>query len=195
MYSVATNIPDPPPLPPPQGELVSTTAVTPSDTHDPAAAEAHAAAERWVAGFIEGWRAPRDAGAFAAHFRPMLAPDVRLVQPQLPTVCGLRAFEEQFVKPLFALMPDIHGHVERWAAEGDALYIEMTLHGTLGARPVSWRLCDRVTLRDGVALERESYFDPSPLILTVARTPRAWPRFLRLQLSRLATPLMKRRKP
>jgi len=36
-------------------------------------------AEAWVAGFVEGWRAPTGPDAFAAHFRPMLAPDVRLI--------------------------------------------------------------------------------------------------------------------
>ena len=48
-------------------------------------ASAHSTAESWVAGFIEGWREPHGPDAFVAHFRPMLAPDVRLIQPQLPT--------------------------------------------------------------------------------------------------------------
>jgi ketosteroid isomerase-like protein len=151
----------------------------------PASADANSAAERWAAGFIEGWRAPAGPEAFAQHFRPMLAPDVRLISPQLPTLTGLRAFEEEFVRPLFALFPDVRGEVERWASQGDVLYIEMTLRGTLAGRPVSWRLCDRVTLRDGLAVERESYFDPGPLLAAVARTPRAWPIFLRLQARRL----------
>lgn len=43
------------------------------------------------------------------------------------------------------------------------------------------RACDRVTLRGGVAIERESHVDPTPLLVAVARTPRAWPRFLRTQ--------------
>ena len=151
-------------------------------------------AEKWVAGFIEGWRAPHGPEAFAAHFRPMLAPDVRLIQPQLPELIGIRAFEEQFVRPVFALFPDIHGDVERWAANGDVIYIEMTLRGTLADRPISWRVCDRITLSDGLAVERESYFDPGPLLATVARRPRAWPPFLRMQLRSLANQLITRRK-
>jgi ketosteroid isomerase-like protein len=143
-----------------------------------------------VDGFAEGWRAPPGPGAFATHFREMLAPDVRLIQPQLATVVGHRAFEEQFVKPLFALIPDARGEVERWGARGDTLYIELTLHGTLGGRPLRLRVCDRVTLRDGVAVERESYFDPSALIAAVARTPTAWPRFLRLRAGQLAANLI-----
>jgi ketosteroid isomerase-like protein len=143
-------------------------------------------AEQWVARFAEGWRAPSGPRAFAEHFRELLASDVRLIQPQLPTAVGHRAFEEEFVKPLFALIEDLHGDVERWASRGDALYIELTLRGKLASRPLCLRVCDRVTLRDGVAIERESYFDPGPLIAAVITTPRAWPGFLRLQARRLA---------
>jgi hypothetical protein len=107
---------------------------------------------------------------------------------------GHRAFEEEFVKPLFALMPDLHGDVERWGSRGDALYIELTLRGTLRGRPLSWRVCDRVTLREGVAIERESYFDPSPLLAALARTPRAWPAFLRLRTRTLLANATRRRK-
>jgi ketosteroid isomerase-like protein len=155
---------------------------------------AQSAADAWVAGFIEGWRAPAGPEAFAAHFREMLAPDVRLIQPQLPTLTGRREFEEQFVRPLFALIPDVRGEVERWAARGETLYIELTLRGSLGGRPLTWRVCDRVTLRDGLAIERESYFDPGALIAAVIRTPSVWAPFLRLRLSGLVNHLRTRRK-
>jgi ketosteroid isomerase-like protein len=153
-----------------------------------------AVARGWVDGFAAGWRAPSGPEAFAGHFRPMLAPDIRLIQPQLPTMVGHRAFEDEFVKPLFELMPDLRGEVERWASRGDTLFIELTLHGTLAGRALSWRACDRVTLRDGVAIERESYVDPSPLIAAVARTPRAWPAFVRLR-ARSALANITRRRP
>jgi ketosteroid isomerase-like protein len=123
----------------------------------------------------------------------MLAPEIRLIQPQLPTLVGHQAFREQFVEPLFGLIPDLHGEVERWASRGDTLYIELTLRGTLGRRPLSWRVCDRITLRDGLAIERESYFDPSPLLAAVAMAPRAWPLFLRLQARALLANLSRRR--
>jgi hypothetical protein len=144
-----------------------------------------ATAETWVAGFAEGWRRPGGPDAFSAHFRKLLATDVRLIQPQLPTVVGHLAFKEGFVDPVFALIPDLHGDVERWAAYDDLLYIELTVSGTLGGRPVSWRVCDRVTLRDGIAVERESYFDPTVLIGAVLKRPRAWPMFVRLQARQL----------
>jgi ketosteroid isomerase-like protein len=166
--------------------------VTATDTTTAAASPADTSAHEWVAGFAEGWRAPGGPDAFAAHFRKMLGSEIRLIQPQLPTLVGHRAFEEQFVKPLFALIGDLHADVERWAAREDTLYIELTLRGTLAGRPLSWRACDRVTLRDGVAVERESYFDPAPLIAAIAKTPRAWPRFLRLRAQILTTRLMNR---
>jgi SnoaL-like protein len=157
------------------------------------AADPETAARTWVEGFADGWRAPSGPEAFVAHFRPMLAPEIRLIQPQLPIVVGHRAFEDEFVKPLFAVIPDLHGEVERWAAHGDALYIELTLRGTLGGRPLSWRVCDRVTLREGVAIERESYFDPSPILVAVARAPRAWPQFLRMQARSVLATISRRR--
>jgi hypothetical protein len=171
-------------------QLVGTKPVHDTQT----AAGSQTAAEAWVTGFAEGWRSPAGPDAFAAHFRPMLAPDVRLIQPQLPTLVGHRAFEAQFVRPLFGLIPDLHGDVERWAARDSTIYIELTLSGTLGGRPISWRVCDRVTLREGVAAERESYCDPAPLIAAIAIRPRAWPRYLRLQLHQLL-PRLRRRRP
>ena len=157
------------------------------------APEASAQAQAWVAAFTEGWRAPRGPDAFAAHFREWLASDVRLIQPQLPTLVGRREFEERFVGPLFALIPDVHADVEDWAARGDTLYIELTLRGTIAGRELSWRACDRVTLRDGVALERHSYFDPAPLLAAIAAHPSIWPRFLRLRFSALFGSLTQRR--
>ena len=140
-----------------------------------------AAAEAWVQAFIEGWRSPAGPEAFADHFEAVLDPDVRLIQPQIPTLVGRQAFRERFVRPLFELIPDLHADVERWATGEDVAYIELTLKGTLGGRPVSWRTCDRVSLRDGVAVEREAYMDPLPLLRAVATRPRAWPAFARMQ--------------
>jgi hypothetical protein len=150
-------------------------------------------AEQWVEQFKLGWRAGNGPDAFAEHFRPMLAPDVRLVQPQLPPLRGFEAFKELFVKPTFALIPDIHGDIERWAADEATIYIELTLRGTIGRRSVSFRACDRLSMRDGVAIERESYFDPAPLLNAVLRSPSAWPRFVRVQLGTLRRRFDRRR--
>jgi len=147
---------------------------TPTDTST-------GAAEAFVEGFVDGWRAPASAEAAAAHFEGLLAPNVRLIQPQLPTGVGYGALRRQFLEPLFELMPDMRCEVDRWAARGDEVFIELTVIGTVGRRRVRMRACDRFTLRDGVAIERESHADPAPLLAAMARTPRAWPRFLRTQ--------------
>jgi hypothetical protein len=57
-------------------------------------------AEDWVAGFAAGWAEPTDADSFCDHFEPLLADEIRLVQPQLPTVVGKRAFREHFARVL-----------------------------------------------------------------------------------------------
>ena len=56
------------------------------EKHDGEPSAADVSAESWVAAFAEGWRAPSDPEAFAAHFRDLLSPEIRLIQPQLPTM-------------------------------------------------------------------------------------------------------------
>jgi hypothetical protein len=141
--------------------------------------------EAWVEAFAEGWRAPRDADSFADHFDPWLTDDIRLIQPQLPTIVGRDAFREHFARPIFSLIDDLRGTVESWAAAGEIVLIELTLSGKIGRRPFRLPVVDRVTLRDGLAAERVSYFDPTPLLVAVASRPRAWPRFLKIQASQL----------
>lgn len=153
-----------------------------------------AEAEAWVEQFIAGWRAPTDAESFADHFDRIISDDVRMVQPQIPTAVGRQAFREAFVRPVFSLISDLHASVHHWAASGDVVLIEFTLAGTLGGRPVSWDAVDKVTLRDGIAIERISYFDPLPLLGAVATRPRSWPRFARSQLTQIRQRLDKRGK-
>jgi hypothetical protein len=92
---------------------------------------------------------------------------------------GHHAFRERFARPLFALIPDLHGQVERSAVGDDCAYVELTLRGTLGGRPVAWRVCDRTTLHNGLVVERESYFDPTPLLRAILTRPRSWPALAR----------------
>jgi hypothetical protein len=73
--------------------------------------------------------------------------------------------------------------VVRWGAHGDDLFIELRLRGTLGGRPIAWTVVDRFRLRDGKATERQSYFDPAPLVKAVLTRPKAWPVFWRSQVA------------
>jgi hypothetical protein len=131
-------------------------------TADAAAADtavattSEAEAEAGVGEFIDGWRAPASADAFADHFERVCADDVRMIQPQMPTLVGKRAFRERFVRPLFETIPDIHATVHDWAASGEVVFISFTL-------------------------ARRAYFDPTPILRAVATRPRAWPSFLRLR--------------
>jgi steroid delta-isomerase-like uncharacterized protein len=144
-----------------------------------------AAAKAWVEMFAEGWANPIDADTFCDHFDPWLDDDIRLIQPSVRPTVGKRGFREEFARPLFDLVPDLHGTVENWAAAGDVLYIEVRLEGTVGGRPVRLTSCDRITLREGRAIERVASLDPTPLVKAMLRSPRSWPRFARTQLKTL----------
>jgi len=141
----------------------------------------HTEAEVFVEAFAAGWRAPAGAAGLVENFRPLLHGDVRLLQPQIPPLVGLDEFRTGFAEPLFALMPDLHGEVEDWAARGDSVYIVIRLMGTLAGRPFEFRSCDCITLRDGRIAVREAFMDPSPMVAAALTRPRAWPLFLRMQ--------------
>jgi ketosteroid isomerase-like protein len=152
-------------------------------TKDGTATNAEAAA--WVAMFAQGWADPVDTDTFCDHFDPWFDDEVRMIQPNIRPIVGRKAFREQFARPLFTLVPDLHGTVENWAASGDLVYIELRLEGTIGKRRFTLRTCDRIKLRDGKATERVAYLDPGPLLKAVAASPRSWPRFVRTQLRSL----------
>lgn len=146
-------------------------------------------AAEWVDGFAAGWRAPTDADAFCDHFDPYLSDGMRLIQPQLPETVGKEAFREEFARPLFELLSEIRGTVESWAsrAEGDqeVVFIQLTIRAKLaGGRPVALHTIDKITLQDGVAVERVASLDPLELLGGVALSPRSWPTFLRARLGR-----------
>lgn len=130
--------------------------------------------------FGEFWAAPAP-----ERLDTVLAPQVRLVAPMTPTTHtledGKRAFSD-----LFELIPDLTAEVRRWGETDDGVLIEFTFSGTAGGRPICWTAVDRFVLgEDGLATERISYFDSAPIVLTVARRPRAWPSFGRTQFRRL----------
>ena len=111
-----------------------------------------------------------------------------MIQPSMRPIVGKQAFREEFARPLFELIPDLHGTVEGFSADGDVAYIELRLEGTVGRTPFRMHTCDRIKLRDGKAVERVAYLDAAPLLKAVARSPRAWPKFLKTQLRNLRRP-------
>jgi steroid delta-isomerase-like uncharacterized protein len=139
-------------------------------------------ANEFVERFASAWRRS-DLDALMA----LLADDVVLVQPMMPATVGKAQSRQEFSR-LFALIPDLHATVHRWAAHGQVVFVEFTLIGTLGGREVSWPAVDRFLLRDGVAAERVSYFDPLPLGIHALKRPRAWVRLLRSRFRPSFTP-------
>lgn len=121
-----------------------------------------AAADEFARRFATYWQAPSPANLHA-----ILAPDVRLVTPRMPTTDGLDAAVESFTA-LFDLVPDLTAQVHRWGPHPDGLFIEFTLSGTVNGSALSWRAVDSFDVGpDGLATKRVSFFDPTA-ILTAA---------------------------
>jgi hypothetical protein len=130
-------------------------------------------AREFVEFFEAGWRlGARDADGFFRHFGPRMHPDTALIQPIAQPARGPHALEELFA-PLFKAIPDLVGDLKRWGQTADGVFIELTLHGHLGSRPIEWTVVDRIILEDGLIRERRSYFDPAPLLKAAALRPRA----------------------
>jgi SnoaL-like protein len=130
-------------------------------------------AQEFVDFFADGWKlGARDAEAFFRHFGPRMHPNTVLIQPIAPPARGPGALQQLF-GPLFQAIPDLVGELKRWGETQDGVFIELTLRGDLGGRPVEWTVVDRIILEDSLIRERRSYFDPAPLLKAVALRPRA----------------------
>jgi SnoaL-like domain len=134
----------------------------------------------FVRRFSEFWRAPEP-----ERLDTVLAHDARLSAPMIPTTYGLDAGKRAFAD-LFDLIPDMTAEIHRWGATSDGVLIEFTVRGTAGGTPISWESVDRFILDDdGLATERFTYFDSLPLVLALARRPRAWPGFMRARIKQM----------
>jgi hypothetical protein len=137
-------------------------------------------AAAFVERFAHAWGDPTP-----ERLTALLHPEVRLVQPLERDVRGTAAVQKLWLRT-FALMPDLRGEVLRWAERDGFLVIELHLAGTLaGGRRVEWITSDHIRLEDGLVKERVAHFDPLPLVVALARSPRAWPGYLRQQIARL----------
>lgn len=139
----------------------------------------HDAAADFVRRFEDFWSAPAP-----ERLDMVLAADARLCAPMVPTTHGLDAGKQAFAD-LFELIGDMRVDVHRWGATSDGVLIEFTVSGTASGVPVSWESVDRFVLNDdGLATERFTYFDSLPLMLNLARHPKAWPGFVRSRFKR-----------
>src|SRR4051794_32353615 len=111
--------------------------------------------DAFVADFASGWTRP------APHaWDHLLAVDIVLHQPLLPPISGRAAFAAEYAR-LLRLVPDLRGQVLSRAARGNTLFLELRLQGTLGRRPLSLFLVDRLTL-DSSGRVRERRGTPRP---------------------------------
>ena len=133
--------------------------------------------EAFVDRFAEGWRLPKP-DAFLQHFLPLLDENVVLSQPFGGPVRGRAAFERLF-RGLFGLIPDAVGEVESWAAEGDILFMDLRISGTVGRRRVDLPTRDRLVVRDSRIVQRDACAELWPLLGAIAAQPKTWPRSLR----------------
>jgi len=126
--------------------------------------------------FTELWRAP-DPEAYASLWHTegtLLHPG--MAQP-IPA-----AEIPAYVARLVRLLPDITLTPQRWAAQGDVVFVEWTISATVAGEQVSWRGADRFTLRGSKAIEGVAYFDTLPIWARVDPTLR------RTDLDRLGLP-------
>jgi ketosteroid isomerase-like protein len=130
----------------------------------------------FVERFEEAWAHPSPEGLAA-----LTHPDVVLVTPGMRTMRG-RAQAEGGWREVLATLPDLRGEVLHWSADGGVVYIHLRLRATIARRPFEWTLVDRIHVEDGLARERISYFDPTPLQLEMLKSPGKWPRLLRLMM-------------
>ena len=60
------------------------------------------------------------------------------------------------------------------------VFIEFTLSGTYGGKPIAWDAVDRFTFTNGLIAERVSYFDSAPLMVKLVGRPAGWERLVRI---------------
>jgi hypothetical protein len=120
--------------------------------------------------FTAGWDRPEPHA-----WDGFLAEHVELIQPMVPHARGRERWWDE-VRRLLTLIPDLRADVLNWAGNGDQLFIEIRLNGTLGGKPISFRAVDQLQLTsEATVVRRESTFDSIPLALHVLTRPRAWP--------------------
>jgi limonene-1,2-epoxide hydrolase len=127
-------------------------------------------AAEFVERFEQAW-----ARSSADALVELLTDDVVLKQPGLPDVAGKAAAHEAFER-LFRAFPGLTVTVHRWAAQGEVVFIEFTLSGVFGGRPLSWPAVDRFFLRGGLVAERVNYADGGKLLVEILKRPRGWRR-------------------
>ena len=136
--------------------------------------------DEFPAVFTHGWALPKP-DAFLDYFLPMIAPDATFVQPGFPNAHGHNQIAQMF-RRLFTLFPDLTATPECSAVAGDTVIIASTCATTMGRRVAHFDVCDRFVIRDGKIVQRQSYSDPTPMMLKLARHPTTWARVVKSRM-------------
>jgi ketosteroid isomerase-like protein len=131
-------------------------------------------AARFAERFADAWRTPD-----LAKHEALWSDDIVLVQPMMGTLRGKQACRDAFQR-LFNVVPDLHADVHRVGHGKNEVFIEFTLSGTYGGKPIAWDAVDRNTFTDGLIAERVSYFDSAPLVVKLVGRPGGWDRLVRI---------------
>jgi hypothetical protein len=75
--------------------------------------------------------------------------------------------EPDYVRAITALMPDISLEVANWAANGDVVFIEYEMSGTLAGRSLSWTGIGRFKLRGERAIDAIGRWDNLELLAQI----------------------------
>ena len=119
--------------------------------------------------FAKGWRDPHPHA-----WDDLVTEDVELTQPLLRDGAG-RALWHEEARRLLAFAPGLTGDVLSWAGHDEVMFIDLRLNAVVGGAPLTFRLCDKLTLdTSGHVVRREAFFDPGPVALTLLRRPAAW---------------------
>jgi SnoaL-like domain len=136
--------------------------------------------EELPAVFGQGWALPKPQ-PFLDHFLPLIHPQATFTQPMFSVAHGPAEVERMF-RRLFTLLPDLIATPRRSAVSDDVVFIESDCTGTLGAKAISFSVCDRFVIRDGKLFDRCSYSDPRPVLGAVLRRPSTWARAVRSRI-------------
>lgn len=121
--------------------------------------------------FREAWRTPT--------LETLMAPlreDVRLIQPLSNPTSNKNQARKAFRQILFRF-PGLRGEISGGLGIANDVLIDWTMIVPIGHRDIRIPMIDKVTLSDGMVLERTAYFDPTPLMGPITRSPRTLGRF------------------
>lgn len=117
--------------------------------------------ERFVERFTEIWADPEP-----DRFPELFHPEATLLHPGMEE--PLPASEViGYIAGVKSAAAGLHLIPNGWAARGELLYIDWTMHSEVGGEAVAWHGADKCVMRGDRATYIEAFFDTHPLWLRV----------------------------